>query len=69
MTLTEELNLTIKMFSRDHGRAPTHIFIPGAKYDVPSTLTSINGVKVVELLDPTIKTIHVGILHQYAITK
>jgi len=67
VTLSEELSQIIKMYSREHGRAPTHIFVPGAKYDIPDTLTSVQGVRVIELLDPAIKTIHVGILQTYAV--
>ena len=66
MTLTDELSLHIAAYHSDNGMKPTHIFVPGAKYDVPATLTVIQGVRVIEMLDPNVKTILVGVLQSYA---
>ena len=66
MTLLDELSLHIRAYHHETGVKPTHIFIPGNKYDVPSALTTLQGVRVVEMLDPNVKTILVGVLQSYA---
>jgi len=67
VTTITDIELQIRAFKAEHGYAPTHIIIPGSLNFNVDDCPLVQGVKVVEVFDPAIKTILVARCSQYAI--